>query len=144
MKNSGQSRRHAGTDTSAEYHAWPASGFLLRRVVRRIDLSRIIASDVFPFPGDVFRVIESRCFPSATRKKRRSPRITACLYIPSERSSSWLSLTRKKIANGYNNCAWSSDGVPIGHRNDIRGCRWQMKQSACPLSQLQTREVKLH
>lgn len=35
-------------------------------------------------------------------------------------------------------------GVLTRHRNDIRGCHWQMKQGACPLSQLQTREVKLH
>lgn len=110
------------------------------RVARRIDQLHNRARRI-PFRRCLFASLRTSAFLSGG-KKRRSVHNHACLRSLGEEAFS--SFVEEKIASRYNNCAWNSSGVLTRHRNDIHGCHWQMKQGACPLSQLQTREVKLH
>jgi len=102
MKNSAKPTR--GT-ISVEYHAWPASGFLALFVA---SISRIIAFDVSfssPFPSFAF-FFENRRFPPSRRKS--DSRISFYLHPLGEKTFSAF-VNSEKIANRYNNCAWSSD-----------------------------------
>lgn len=137
MKNSAKPTRETIPVPNITFDPLPAS---FRNALFVTSISHIITFDVF-FSGNVSRVFENLCFSSSRRKKRRSGHITSLFTFSWKEKPSQFSFKRKLqgdiiIALGTR---WNSDKVSKRH-----GCHWQMKQSACPLSQLQTRKVKLH
>lgn len=90
-------------DSRAEYHAWPASGFLPQRVVHRIDQSH---NHVWrSFPAMPLASLRTSAF--HRREERKDDLGITSLFMFSARKKPSQFSFKEKIASRYNNCAWN-------------------------------------